>query len=127
QHAPQLLARKCVERGERLVQHQQRGLMDQRATERDALLHAAGEFPRKALAKAVKTYRLEQRVGLLPVLFLLAPKLLPVRLHDLEREKDVVDDLAPRQKVWILEGHAGDLHRPAHAIAENNDIAGIGR
>ena len=45
-HAPQLLAREGVERAERLVQHQQFRLVDQRAAERGALLHAAGQFPR---------------------------------------------------------------------------------
>ena len=45
-HAPQLLAREGIERAERLVEHQQFGLVDQRAAERGALLHAAGELPR---------------------------------------------------------------------------------
>ena len=127
QHAPQLLAREGIERGERLVEHQQSGLVDQRAAERHALLHAAGKLPGKPLAESVKPDGLEQRVGLHAILLLLAAESLPVRLHDLEREQHVVDDLAPRQQIWILERHAGDLHRPAHPVAENDDVAGIGR
>jgi hypothetical protein len=40
--APQFLAGEGVERTERLVQHQQLRLVDQRAAQRGALLHAAG-------------------------------------------------------------------------------------
>src|SRR5262245_13236074 len=101
--------------------------MDQRAAERDALLLAAGQLPGKALAEAVEPDGLEQRVGLLAVLRFLAAEFLPVRLHDLERQQDVVDDLAPRQQVRVLKRHAGDLHRPAHAVAEDDDVTGIGR
>ena len=68
QHAPQFLAGEGVERGERLVEHQQRRLVDQRAAERDALLHAARQLPRKAVAEAVEADGLEQRLGLLAIL-----------------------------------------------------------
>jgi hypothetical protein len=50
-----------------------------------------------------------------------------VRLDDLERQEDVVDHLAPGQEVRVLEGHAGDLHRPPHRLAEDDDVAGIRR
>ena len=43
--APQLLAGEGVERAERLVEHQQLGLVDQGAAEVGALLHAARELP----------------------------------------------------------------------------------
>src|SRR6185312_14537520 len=74
QHAPELLPRESVERRERLVQHEQRRLMDQRATERDTLLHAAGQLPREAFAEAVEPDRPEQRVSLLAVLRLVLPE-----------------------------------------------------
>ena len=45
-HAPQLFAREGVEGAEGLVEHQQLRLVDERAAERGALLHAAGELPR---------------------------------------------------------------------------------
>ena len=125
QHTPQLLARERVERGERLVQHQQRGLVDQRPTQRSALLHASRQLPGIALAETVEPDRLEQGPGLLAVLLLLLPKLVPVRLHDLERKQHVVDDLAPRQQVRILERHARDLDRPAHLVAEDDDLAAV--
>ena len=56
----------------------------------------------------------------------LAAKLVAVGLHDLEREQHVADDLSPGQQVRVLERHAGDLDRPAHFVAENDDIAAIG-
>jgi hypothetical protein len=49
-----------------------------------------------------------------------------MRLHDLQREQHVVDDLAPGQKVRVLESHAGDLDRPAHLLAKNHDFPAIG-
>ena len=126
QHAPQLFARERIQRGERLVQHQQCGLMDERAAERDALLHAAGQLPGKTLAEAVEPYGLEQRLGGGAIMLPLAAKLVAVGLHDLEREQHVADDLSPGQQVRVLERHAGDLDRPAHFVVENDDIAAIG-
>ena len=62
-HAPQLLAREGVERAERLVEHQQLRLVDQRAAERGALLHAARQLPRKFLAQAAEPDRGQQLFG----------------------------------------------------------------
>ena len=56
-HAPQLFAREGVERAERLVEHQELRLMDQRAAERGALLHAARQFPRILFALAAQPDR----------------------------------------------------------------------
>src|SRR6187397_1056821 len=53
-HTPQLLAGESIERRERLVQHQQLRFMDQRAAERGALLHAAGQLPGILLALAAE-------------------------------------------------------------------------
>ena len=53
-HAPQLLAGEGIERAERLVEHQQVRLVDQRAAERGALLHAAGQLPGILVALAAR-------------------------------------------------------------------------
>ena len=46
------LARHLVERAERLVHQQEGGLERERARDRDALLHAAGELPRVVVARS---------------------------------------------------------------------------
>ena len=127
QDAPQLLPRKGVEGGEGLVQHQQRRLVDEGAAQGNALLHAAGQLPRVAVAEPVEADGREQRPRLLAILGLFSAEAAPVRLDDLERQEDVVDDLAPGQQVRVLESHAGDLDRPAHPVAEDDDLAGIRR
>src|SRR5262249_46789719 len=99
----------------------------QRAAERDPLLHAAGQFPRKALAEAVEADGLEQRLRLLAVLRLALAEAAPVRLDDLERQQHIVDHLAARETVRVLEGPAGDLVRAAHLVAEDADDAGVRR
>src|SRR5262245_55516804 len=99
--------------------------MDQCTAERDALLHAAGQFPGEPLAEALESNRLEQCLGLCAVVRLLASKLASVWLHDLQGEQHVVDDLAPGQKIGVLESHSGDLDGPAHLLAENHDFAAI--
>src|SRR5262249_34568594 len=100
--------------------------MDQRAAQRNPRLHAAGQLPGKPCAEPLESDRLEQRLGLCAVMPLLASKFAAVWLYDLQREQHVVDDLAPGQKVGVLEGHAGDLDRPAHLLAENHDFPAIG-
>ena len=56
-HAPQLLAGEGIERAERLVEHQQLRLVDQRAAQRGALLHAAGQLPGKLVALIAQAHR----------------------------------------------------------------------
>src|SRR5262245_21196360 len=92
--------------------------MDERAAERDALLHAAGQLPGKTLAEAVEPYGLEQRLGGGAIMLPLAAKLVAVGLHDLQREQHVADDLSPGQQLWVLARHAGDLDRLANFVAE---------
>ncbi len=123
QHAPQFFARERIERGERLVEHQQRRLVDQRAAERDALLHAAGQLPRIAVAEALQADGCKQLLGLRAKLGLSCAKLRAMRLHDFERQQHVVDDFAPRQQVRVLERHAGDLHRPLHLVARRSQLS----
>ena len=59
-----------VDRGERLVHEQQLGLVGQRAGDGDALLHAAGELPRVAVADVGQPDRrerlLDPRLALAP-------------------------------------------------------------
>ncbi len=62
----QLHAHLRVERRERLVEEQHARLDRERARERDALLHAAGELVRVALARVAEPDELEQLVDPLP-------------------------------------------------------------
>ena len=55
-----LLARHRVERAERLVHQQHRRVVDERAHDRHALLHAAGELPRIAVLEAAETDQREE-------------------------------------------------------------------
>ena len=57
---PQFLAGEHVERGEGLVQHQQRGIVDQGAAKRRALLHAPGKLPGKMILEAGKPHESEK-------------------------------------------------------------------
>ncbi len=52
-----------VERAERLVHQQQVRLMDERAAQRDALLHAAGQLVRPGVVEGRKTDQLQQLGG----------------------------------------------------------------
>src|SRR5258707_11727176 len=96
--------------------------MDQCAAERDALLHAAGELPRKTLGEAVEPDGLEQCLGLVAVVLPLASELAAVRLDDLERQEHVVDDLSPGQEIRGLERPARDLYPPPYPIAQKDDV-----
>ena len=58
----QLLAQLRVERRERLVEQQHRRVRDERARDRDALLLAAGQLVRIALAEADEAHVLERRL-----------------------------------------------------------------
>jgi hypothetical protein len=60
QGEPQFLAGECIERCERLIEHQENGVMHQRTAQRDALLHAAGKLPRKMILKALEADESEQ-------------------------------------------------------------------
>ena len=60
---PQLLAGQRVERAERLVHQQERRVVDQRAHDRGALLHAARELVRVAVLELGEADRREQLAG----------------------------------------------------------------
>ena len=112
-HAPQLLAGEGIERAERLVEHQQLRLVDQRAAERGALLHAAGQLPGKLVALAAEPDRGQQLLGARDIFGLAAADLAAMRLDDFERQQQVVERRAPGQQGRRLERHAGDLDRLA--------------
>ena len=54
------LAGQRVERAERLVHQEERGIVDERAHERDALLHAARQLPRVAVLEALETDEVQE-------------------------------------------------------------------
>ena len=121
---PQFLARELIERAERLVEHQKLRIVDQRAAERGALHHAAGQLPGILVAEARKADLREQCFDAVTELGLvLGAILLPERRHDLQRQHHVVADRQPRQQRRILERHA-DAHRlGADFAARDIDIA----
>ena len=83
------LARHLVERPERLVHQQQRRRERERAGDRDALLHAAGELPRVVASRSPSARR--ARPSRRPCAFRFAA----VPLQQLERQGDVLRDRAP--------------------------------
>ena len=89
-----------VERGERLVEEQQRRVAGQRPGEADALLHAAGELVGVGPLVAPEADQLDD-------LGRLGPALLLAHAAHLEAIGDVVDHLAVRQEAEVLEDHRG--------------------
>jgi hypothetical protein len=63
QHQVHLVARDGIQRAERLVHQQQVGLVDQGATDGDALAHAAGELARLVMVEAAEADLVEQVGG----------------------------------------------------------------
>ena len=55
-----LFARQRVERAERLIHEQHLGLVNQRAADGGALLHAAGKLPGQAVTEATEPDQLQQ-------------------------------------------------------------------
>ena len=123
-HAPQLLARERIERAERLVEHQQLRFVDQRAAERGALLHAAGQLPRDisrpGRASPTEVSRFSARATYSARC---AADFAAMRLDDLERQQEVFQRRAPGQQGRRLERHAGDLDRLADELARDLDRA----
>ena len=124
----ELLAQPQVERAERLVEQQRPRAVDERAGERDALLLAAGELSRLALAEAAELDELER----------LADALGDLGLGDLlalEPEGDVALDAQVREERVRLEdrvdvalvgrllGHlvAAEVHAPLRRVLEAAD------
>ena len=99
QHAPQLLAREGVERAEGLVEHQDLGLVDQRAADRRALLHAAGQLPGEFFGEATEADLFEQSLAFGAIFGLVGTQAASVRLDDFERQHHIVDGGAPGQQI----------------------------
>ena len=99
--------------------------MHQRAAQRSALQHAAGQLPRMLVAEIGEADFLEQRVG--PVAefgLVLGAVLRAKRRHDLQRHHDVVAHRQPRQHGRVLERHADPHRLGADLAAGDVDIAG---
>ena len=112
------LARHLVERAERLVHEQQPRLLGERARDRDALLHAAGELVGVVRREVGESDELEQ----------LGDRARAQRTPtpcSLERQLDVRRDGAPRQQARLLEGDAVLLVDPRllRGLAEHADVA----
>ena len=104
-----LLARQGVERGERLVHQQHARIGRQRAGERDALLHAAGQFMHIGVPELLQADQFEMLVG--------DPRAVIRRQagHALEAEHHVAEHVEPGKQRRFLKHHqavaAGTLHR----------------
>jgi hypothetical protein len=106
------LARHRVERAERFVHQEQRRLVDERAADADALLHAARELAGVLALEAGEPD--EPQVGTRARL-----ELDPVAPLDLDRQHHVLEHVAPRQQDRRLEDDADVAARPVdRALAE---------
>ena len=92
----EVVAHDLVERAERLVHQQQVGVEGQRAGDRGALLHAARQLPGIFLLEARQVDEVERALD---------ARLLVGRrdAHDLQRQRDVALDGAPRKQRRRLE------------------------
>ena len=123
-HAPELLAREGVERAERLVEHQQLRLVDERAAERGALLHAAGELPGILVALPLSPTCASSASARATYSALCARR----------RERCGWTISSGSSRFWsvvrqgsmrrVLEGHAGELDRRADLAAVDDHRAG---
>ena len=68
----------------------------------------------------------QQRLDLGDIGVALGTQAPPVRLHDLQRQQDVLERPAPGQQVRRLERHAGDLERAGDLLAADRDGAALG-
>ena len=92
----QPLARHLVERAERLVHQKERRVERERARDRHALLHSAGQLPRMVVAEAAQLDEIEHLLDALA-----SPLAIPA--GELERQRDVLHDRAPVVEHGILE------------------------
>ncbi len=111
----ELLARHGVKRRERLVHQQHRRVMNERAADRNALLHAAGKFARIALFEAAEPDELDQLERALARFALVEAK-------DFSRQQHVVEHGAPLQQHGLLK-HDADVTVSAAAAARRHSAA----
>ena len=124
---PQLFAGELIERAERLVEHEKLRLVHQRAAQRGALQHAAGQLPGMLVAEIGEADFLQQRFGAVAEFGLaLCAVLFAKRRHDFQRQHHVVAHRQPRQHGGILKCHADTNRLGADLAAGDIDIAGAG-
>ena len=86
-----LLARQAVERAERLVHEQDGGVGGERAGDADALAHAARQFVWGGVSEVLQTDQAQQ-------LLRTGEALRPAHARELQPERDILDDVLPRQQ-----------------------------
>ena len=116
-----LLARERIERAERLVHQDQLGIVDQRARDRRALLHAAGKLVGIFVLVALEPDQREQIAGARAARRHRQPE-------DFRRQQHVVDHAPPFQQQRLLEHHA-DVARRIERLRRRSDphLAGVVR
>ena len=111
-----VVARHRIERAERLVQQQDRRVEHERAADRGAPLHAAGELPGIVMREGREAAHLEQVERALAVL-------LARQAHDLDRHHHVLQHRAPIEQQRALEDDADVDARLRHLLAGDRDRA----
>src|SRR5215831_21213389 len=110
----QFLACQSIERAEGLVHQQDVGIVHQRAADAGAHLHAARQLARILALEAFETHELQQPLGLNGAGGC-------DTLHDLQREKDVVEYAGPWQQRRRLEHDTGLSTRLGNRLAIDYD------
>ncbi len=127
QRLPKLLTRELVERAERLVEQQQRRIMNECTAQRCALLHAARELPRKTVLESGETdFRKKMVCPVAKLRLLLVTPLRPTRRNDLQRQHYVLTNSQPRQQRRILKRHADANILRADLASRDEDVAARG-
>jgi hypothetical protein len=90
-----------------------------RTAQRSALQHAAGQLPRKLVALIAQSDRGQQIFRPRHIFGAPPPQLAAVRLHDLQRQQQIVQRGAPRQQSRRLERHAGDFDGRLYLLARD--------
>ena len=121
QHVLLLRPRDGVERAERLVQEQDRGVHGQSAGDRGALPHAAGEFARQ-FAPGVR--QADHRQIVVGDLAAFGTGELGTGLF--ERQHDIVGAGAPREQAVVLEHHGAVEAGAGDVLPSDEDLAGGG-
>src|SRR5690606_9352990 len=102
-----LVAREGIERPEGFIHQQQAGVVDQGAANGRTLAHAARQFARIAVPEIAQAHQVEQMIDLVGVV------LRPL-LGELDRQQDVLADVAPFKQGIALEHHADAVGRALH-------------
>ncbi|GJD99972.1 hypothetical protein GMJLKIPL_1890 [Methylobacterium isbiliense] len=114
---PELPARERIDARRRLVEDQEVGIMDQRAAEAKLLLHAAGQFPGRAVLEGVEAGRGE-KIGDAP------PPLARPLAEEPAVEVDVLEHAERRVEVAAEPlGHVGDARTLPRAVAPLRHVA----